>query len=116
MAANPEITIGASEVPITGPNKKIFSVAFDGGNYKVGDPNSLKILGVHTHNTYTPLLTGGTPAEVADEIMNTKTKVKHITTDIDKILGGKPKRKSSKNRRKSKGGRKPKRKSSKNRK
>ena len=36
--------------------------------------------------------------------------------DIAVKFGGKPKRKSSKNRRKSKGGRKPKRKSSKNRK
>lgn len=117
MSTKPEIKIGEPGVTITGktPDKKIFSVAFDGGEYN-GTPETLKIVGVHTHNDYTPIMNGGKPAEVAAEITTTKTKVKNITTDIDKILGGKPKRKSSKNRRKSKGGRKPKRKSSKNRK
>tara|TARA_A100001015_G_scaffold237297_1_gene269849 strand:+ start:2603 stop:2935 length:333 start_codon:yes stop_codon:yes gene_type:complete len=107
-----EIIIGSEKVKISGKDTKhTLLVGFDATN-----PADLKITNVYaSENLFNnPNVTGNTPAEIADDIIKKNTTMTFKTDSVR--FGGKPKRKSSKNRRKSKGGRKPKRKSSKNRK
>lgn len=91
--------------------------------FKVADGNKTEIQyagfapeGTDLKDINLEKVTGGeTAAKIAENLLKTDASGRNITKDEGKA-GGKPKRKSSKNRRKSKGGRKPKRKSSKNRK
>lgn len=107
-----EITIGNDKVKISGKDTKhTLLVGFD-----ATDPADLKITNVYASEKLfgNPNVKGDKPADIASNIIEKSATESFITDSVN--FGGKPKRKSSKNRRKSKGGRKPKRKSSKNRK
>ena len=107
-----------------GPKEPKF---YEAGNkliveFKVGENNTASIRGAGFAPKDTELkdmnlasITGGdSAATIASNLLITGATGVNIKKPL--LTAGKPKRKSSKNRRKSKGGRKPKRKSSKNRK